>query len=135
MEETGHQAKKRVDLSDEEIEEKVLRIKQTIQQGRFGCDYTLTHGIKMKRLKENYFIEDSRILEILKDLDLINFIKAEYSDNEKFPDDIMYIFKKHVSLMPKLIENAEMQIVCIYIKITWTQPSEIMLVMSFHEDE
>jgi len=89
----------------------------------------------MKRLKENYFIEDSRILEILKDLDSINFIKAEYSDNEKFPDDIMYIFKKHVSLMPKLIENAEMQIVCIYIKITWTQPSEIMIVMSFHEDE
>jgi len=30
MEETGHRAKKSVELSEEELEEKVLKIKQTI---------------------------------------------------------------------------------------------------------
>ena len=110
------------------------RLKNTIQNGEFGIDYTISQRDKNKQLKQDYNLTDEKIIKILKDLEPENFIKTEPSNNLRHPNDTVYIFKKNVMLMPRWIEYAEYCNVRIYIKITWPDEQNSMFIISFHED-
>lgn len=112
----------------------IRRIKRTIQNGEFGIDYTISKRDKNEYLKQDYNINDEKIIQILMDLEPENFIKAEKSNNSRHPDDIIFVFKKKVLLMPRWIEHAEYCNVMIYIKITWPEGQDSMFIISFHED-
>lgn len=112
----------------------IKRIKRTIQNGRFGTDYTIAKRDKNENLKQDYNLNDKKIIQILMDLEPENFIKTEKSNNSRHPDDIIFVFKKKVLLMPRWIENAEYCHVIIYIKITWPKGKDSMFIISFHED-
>lgn len=96
----------------------IRRIKETIQNGTFGIDFTISKREKNEYLKQEYNINDDKIIQIMMDLEPKNFIKKEKSNNLKHPEDMIYVFKKSVLLMPKWVEDAEYCPVMIYIKIT-----------------
>lgn len=112
----------------------IRRIKETIQNGEFGIDYTISKRDKNEYLKQAYNINDKKIIQILMDLETENFIKKEKSYNLLHPKDIIYVFKKNVLLMPRWIEHAKYCNVMIYIKITWPEEQDSMFIISFHED-
>lgn len=85
----------------------IRRIKETIQKGKFGIDFTISKREKNEYLKQKYNINDDKIIEIMMDLETKDFIKKEKSNNLMHPEDIIYVFKKSVLLMPKWIEDAE----------------------------
>ncbi len=112
----------------------IRRIKETIQKGKFGIDFTISKREKNEYLKQQYNINDDKIIEIMMDLETKDFIKKEKSNNLLHPEDIIYVFKKSVLLMPKWIEDAEYCNVMIYIKITWPDEQKFMFIISFHQD-
>jgi len=120
--------------SNNDPEDIIRRIKETIQNGKFGDDFTISKREKNEYLKQEYNINDDKIIQIMMDLEPKNFIKQEKSNHLKHPEDIIYVFKKSVLLMPKWIEDAEYCNVMIYIKITWPDEQNSMFIISFHQD-
>ena len=115
-------------------EDIIRRMKETNQKGKFGVDYTLCKRKKNEYQKHEYNINDDKINEKMMDLEPKDFIKKEKSNNLMHPEDIIYVFKKSVILMPKWIEDAEYRNVMIYIKITWPDEQNFMFIISFHQD-
>lgn len=122
-----------IPVSESEIEKALARIHGIVRDGGFGKAYTIAPRAKNRRLRSDYKINDEGIENILLNLQAADFIKMESSDNPKHLDDIVYIFKKKASLMPRWQEGAKRQQVMLYIKITWTI-NEKMFIISFHED-
>ena len=82
-----------------------------------------------------YIIDDDKIKRILLELTEDDFIKTEESTSEEFPDDIVHIFKKDVSLIKRFFsKDIEPQNVKLYIKFTWTTKTEYgnLIFISFH---
>ena len=70
----------------------IARLRQTVNTGRFGIDYTICRRDKNNLLREKYIIDDSKIKNILINLSVDDYISSEPSDNEEFPDDIVHKF-------------------------------------------
>lgn len=134
MEENRQKSALKVRLSGHDVMKIVMRIQSMVRDGTLGKDYTIAPREKNRRLRRDYNIDDSKIKQIMLDLRSEDFIKAERSDNPVHPEDIVYIFKKRVALMPKWRENADYQQVVLYIKITWPIDGMMMFIISFHED-
>ena len=126
-----------VNLSDVEKCATVEKIHNLIRDGTFGDDYTIIPRSKNRQLRKDYNIDDDKIKEILLQLQTGDMIKAERSNHELHPNDIVYVFKKNCLLMPRWREEADFTSVVLYIKITWPVENEgtYMLVISFHEDD
>ena len=124
----------RVAMSETETTVILEKIHRMVRDGTMGQDYTIANREKNRRLKRDYNVDDTKIREVLLDLQADNFIKAEKSDNLEHPEDIVYIFKKTILLMPKWQEKADYSNVRLYIKITWPVENAMMFVISFHED-
>lgn len=69
----------------------IRRIKETIQKGKFGIDFTISKREKNEYLKQQYNINDDKIIEIMMDLETKDFIKKEKSNNLLHPEDIIYV--------------------------------------------
>ncbi len=112
----------------------IERLRQTIRTGKYGKDYTIIPRDKNNLLREMYIIDDHEIKTILLDLSVDDFIKTELSNSEEFPDDIVHIFKKDVSLIMRYSDKIELQNVMLYIKFTWTSNNMIgnLIIISFH---
>lgn len=134
MEENRQQLGSKVWMSEHDMKKVLVRIQGMVRDGTFGRDYTIAHREKNCRLRRDYNIDDAKIKRILLDIRSEDFIKAERSDNPMYPEDIVYVFKKRVLLMPKWQENADYQQVMLYIKITWSVDEMMMFIISFHED-
>ena len=121
---------------NENMPEKIVeKLRQTINKGRYGRDYTIVPRDKNNKLREEYIIDDYKIKSILLSLNVDDYIKTEDSNNVDFPDDIVHIFKKDVSLIKRYSEKIEPQIVGLYIKFTWTNQVEFgnLIFISFHK--
>lgn len=115
--------------------EVIKKIKDTVLNGTFGCDYTIANRDKYRKLKQHYNMSDKKIRKILLDLTDTDFIKTEPSNHQEHLQDEVYVFKKTTLLMPRLQENAEYQNITIYIKLTWpVGVASKMFIISFHED-
>lgn len=134
MEQTGQTSGRSVILSEAEKTKVLNNIRDMIEKGVMGQDYTIANRDKNRRLRRDYNITDAKIREILLKLQVDNFIKAEKSDNLAHPNDVVYIFKNDVLLIPRWQENIDGVNVRLYIKITWPTENTIMLIISFHED-
>ena len=124
-------------LSNEEKKAVIDKLYRMVRNGRLGEDYTIANRDKNRQIRRDYNINDDKIKEVLLGLQLANLIKVEKSDNGAHPDDIVFIFKKKVLLMPRWKENADYQDVNLYIKITWPKENDgaVMFIISFHEDD
>lgn len=112
----------------------IARLRQTVNTGRFGIDYTICCRDKNKLLRENYIIDDNKIKTILLNLTVDDYISSEPSDNENFPDDIVHKFISNVKLIQKYSTDIEPVDVKLYIKFTWSvSMNKKMIIISFHE--
>lgn len=134
MEENRQKPDLKIRLSEHDVVNALVRIHGMVRDGTFGKDYTIARREKNRRLRRDYNIDDVKIKQILVSLRSEDFIKAERSDNPVHPEDIVYIFKKRVALMPKWQENTDYQQVMLYIKTTWPIDEMMMFIISFHED-
>lgn len=115
-------------------EDIIAKLRQTVNKGRFGIDYTICCRDKNKLLRENYIIDDSKIKTILLNLTVDDYISSEPSDNEKFPDDIVHKFISNVKMIRKYSTDIEPVDVKLYIKFTWSvSMNKKMIIISFHE--
>lgn len=121
-------------LSESEVPQVLARIHDTVYNKILGIDYTIADRKKNQRLRNDYRMDDAKIKQILLDLQSTDFVKSEGSTNPLHPDDMIYVFKKSVILMPRWQENADYKQVILYIKITWPVDDELMFIISFHED-
>ena len=123
-------------MSDLQPEEIVKRLRQTINKGKMGKDYTIIPRDKNNLLREKYLIDDSKIKAILLDITVDDYICSDDSINEDYPDDVVHVFDKNVHLIPRYSENIEREQVRLYIKFTWTKAEYGNLIfISFHEWE
>lgn len=119
------------ELTPEKI---VLRLRQDIKNGKLGKDYTIIPREKNRLFREKYFVSDEKIKEILLSLGADDFIKSDNSDQPDFPDDVIHVFGKECSLLPKYSKNIDRIQVKLYIKFTWsTIEHRALLFISFHE--
>lgn len=130
----GDELGRSVCIEKAEQSELIERIRDTVRTGILGEDYTIIPRDKNRWLRRDYNITDIRIRQILLDLQMGDFVKAAKSDQPKFAQDIIYVFKKDVSLLPRWQEEADYIVVRLYIKITWPREDLKMLIISFHED-
>lgn len=112
----------------------IQKLKNTIEKGIYGIDYTVIPRWKNRCLRRDYVVNDNDIVDILSRLTSADFEKTEPSKNSNHLNDTVAIFKKTEMLLPKWMEDAEKVFVTIYIKITWPEEEKGMLIISFHED-
>ena len=125
------------DLLKEEKIAAIDKIHKMIRNGTLGEDYTIANRDKNRQLRRDYCIDDNKIKEILLGLKYGNLIKVEKSNNEAHLQDVVFVFKKEILLLPRWRENASYKSVKLYIKITWPDEcdGEVMFIISFHEDD
>ena len=122
-------------MSGKEPEKIIEILRQTVINGKFGVDYTIIPRDKNNELREKFLINDYKVKTILLSLSEDDFIKTEKSTSENFPNDIVHIFKKNVSLIQRYTETFDSQIIKLYIKFTWTEQIEFrnLIIISFHQ--
>lgn len=118
MRQIEQQLGQRVVMSESDKVTLLENIHRMVRDGTLDQDYTIAKRDKNRWLKRDYNIDDAKIREILLDLQVEDFIKAEKSDKLEYPDDVIYVFKKTTLLMPRWQENADYVNVRLYIKIT-----------------
>ena len=110
----------------------VSRLHRCIESGIYGIDYIVLPREENESLIEDYIISETERINILKALGIDNYEGWEYSDNKDHSNDIVHIFHYKTSLIPRGIEDAESQVIKLYIKVTWTKPTGVLIVISFH---
>ena len=121
-----------LEINPEDI---ITRLKNSINNGTMGRDYVILPRDKNKELTYKYLIDTNKQKEILLSLTTDDYISSETSINKDFPNDIVHIFYKKVNLIPLIDRGISYKKVPIYIKFTWPDQEEILLIISFHEAE
>ncbi len=112
----------------------IQRLRQTILNGKLGRDYTIIPRDKNKQFREKYLVDDAKIKDILKSLDVGDYICTEESINESYLGDQVHKFGKTVHLLSRYSDKFEYEQVKLYIKFTWTKSEHgNMIIISFHE--
>lgn len=112
------------------------RLHDVVTNGIFGVDYTFAlDRDKNRALRRKYVIDDKKMIQILLMLDGSNYDKSEPSSNEFHLGDTVHVFRIQVNLMQRYKEDAMLEQVWLYIKITWPEGEEPLFIISFHEDE
>ena len=110
-----------------DIENYLYEIKEKIKKKQ----YMISHRGKNEQLKLTYLIDDNKQEEILKDLNVEDFSEAVRNSHPEHSDEILYIFGKYVSLIPRFGGNEKK--VELYIK--FNKLPDNVIVISFHEAE
>jgi len=117
-------------------EDIVERLRHTIRYGKPGKDYTVVPREKNKKFREEYLIDDKKVDEILLSLSESDYFGSEESVNEKHGEDTVHIFEKTVSLIPRYYEKIERKNVRLYIKFTWSEyENKMLIIISLHESD
>ncbi|MCR5511018.1 MAG: hypothetical protein K6F54_08735 [Lachnospiraceae bacterium] len=111
----------------------ISRLCRCIESGVYGLDYTILPREENEEFFEKYLINEQDRIDIIKKLSVDNYDGWDYSDNPKHPKDIVHFFHYRTMLIPRGEEDAEQQSVRLYIKITWTKPGAVLVVISFHD--
>lgn len=121
-----------VDCKPETI---IDKLRQTVNTGKYGINYTICRRDKNNLLRERYWVDDYKIKAILLGLTENDYISSEPSDNKDYPDDTVHVFITEVQLLRKFSTNTNYVNVRLYIKFTWSNSlNQKMLIISFHEE-
>ncbi len=115
------------------LDDIIARLHNCIDNGRPGLDYSFLCRAENDSLFENYVISDSERISILRQLTIVDYEGWEYSNSSDYLKDIIHFFHKPVSLFPRGIEDGQEETVNLYIKVTWTKPQGVLIIISFHE--
>ena len=114
-------------------EDVVARLKRCLDSGIYGYDYTIIARDINEDLLEKYVLTENDRIDILKKLSVDDYDGWKNSDNPEYLNDIIHFFHHKVVLIPRGIEDAEKIDVNLYIKLTWTKPESVLIIISFHE--
>lgn len=108
------------------------RLHRCIDLGVYGQDYIISAREKNEEFYQNYLITERERIEVLRNLTISNHDGWDFSDDPCHPEDIVHFFHYSTQLFPRGIEEAPLQSVNLYIKLTWTKSGNILIVISFH---
>ncbi len=111
----------------------VSRLRRCIKQGCYGIDYTIIPRDKNEALLERYIMTEEDRIGVLLQLTVEEYDGWDMSDNPDFPNDLVYLFHHEIELMQRGEEDSQSRIVKLYIKVTWTKPEGVLIIISFHE--
>ena len=111
----------------------VDRLHRCIDSGIYGMDYTILARDKNEEFYQHYCITQDERIAILRRLTEINYDGWELSNEPSHPKDVIHFFHSSAQLFPRGVEDAPLQKVCLYIKLTWTKPGNCLIVISFHD--
>ncbi len=111
----------------------IKRLHTCIDSGTYGLDYIIDCRDKNEEFFQEYIISENDRIEILKKLSIEHYVRWEYSNNPRYPNDIVHIFLYSTHLRQRGVEDAPERLVRIYIKVTWAKPVGVLIVISFHD--
>lgn len=111
----------------------ISRLQQCIETGTYGLDYTILPREENEKFFEKYLISEHDRINILRKLNVYDYAGWDYSDNPEHPKDIVHFFHYTSKLIPRGEPDAELRSVKLYIKITWTKPGAVLIIISFHD--
>lgn len=117
-----------MEVSRNEVERYLLDVKAAIHCGR----YQVSQRRKNQELYIDYLFSDTLCKEILLSLEVNDFSNAVQNDHPQHPEEVLYIFGKEVSLLPKF--GNEEENVSLYIKFNKLS-NQYLIVISFHKQE
>ena len=115
--------------------EALFRLKELIETGTYGYNYTFVPTEKNRLLSELYYFDDKKKKEILLQLSEKDFDREGYGDSEEHKDDYLYVFiKRGIKLLPRYSTELKTEQVDIYIKFYFAgDVNNIVFVLSFHK--
>lgn len=111
----------------------VERLHRCIDSGTYGLDYTISARDKNEEFFSKYSISEKDRIDILRRLTVENHDGWDMSDDPEYPKDVVHFFSYKTKLFPRGIEEADLVLVELYIKLTWTKAGNILIVISFHD--
>ena len=117
-----------MEVSRDEIKDYLNEVKKYVNDGK----YQISQRTKNLSLYIDYVFSEERCKEVILDLDVDDFSDAVQNDHPQYPEEILYIFGKEVSLLPKQGGSAET--VALYIKFNKLTNSYV-IVVSFHKQD
>lgn len=115
-------------VSREKVTEYLEDVKKAVKHGR----YKISPREKNEVLFDEYVFSEEQRKEIILDLRVEDFSKADYNDHPEHAEEILYIFGKEVQLLPKY--GGDEETVELYIKFN-KLANMYVIIISFHKQE
>lgn len=115
-------------ITRDEVRIYLSEVKESVSAGR----YQISPRTKNQSLYIDYVFSEERCKEILMALEVDDFSDAVQNDHPQHPEEILYIFGKEVSLLPK--HGGAEETVALYIKFN-KLTNYYVIVISFHKQE
>ena len=115
-------------VTREEVSNYLSEVKKYVNAGQ----YQISNRTKNQSLYIEYVFSEERCKEIILDLEVDDFSDAVQNDHPQHPEEILYIFGKEVSLLPK--QGGGEENVALYIKFN-KLTNLYVIVISFHKQD
>lgn len=115
-------------VTRDEVRIYLSEVKESVSAGR----YQISPRTKNQSLYIDYVFSEERCKEILMALEVDDFSDAVQNDHPQHPEEILYIFGKEVSLLPR--QGGGEETVALYIKFN-KLTNYYVIVISFHKQE
>ena len=117
-----------MDVTRDEVIDYLSEVKQSVNDGR----YQISPRTKNQILYIDYVFSEELCKEIILDLEVDDFSDAVKNDHPQHPEEVLYIFGKEVSLLPK--HGGDEEAVALYIKFN-KLTNLYVIVVSFHKQD
>ena len=117
-----------LEVTKDEVSIYLSEVKKSVSIGR----YQISPRTKNQSLYVDYVFSEERCKEILLNLEVNDFSDAVQNDHPQHSEEILYIFGKEVSLLPK--QGGGEETVALYIKIN-KMTNLYVVVISFHKQD
>lgn len=117
-----------MNVTQEDVANYLEEVKTAVKEGR----YQISPRQKNQELYFDYIFHEGDEKEILLSLQVEDFSEVVQNNHEKYLEEMLYIFGKDVSLMPRFGQEVEM--VSLYIKFN-KLTNQYIIVISLHKQE
>lgn len=117
-----------MEVTIDEVRDYLSEVKKYISDGR----YQISPRSKNQSIYIDYVFSEERCKEILMDLEVEDFSDTVQNEHSQYPEEILYIFGKEVSLLPK--QGGSEETVALYIKFN-KLTNLYVIVISFHKQD
>lgn len=117
-----------MNVTQEDVANYLEEVQAAVKAGR----YQISPRQKNQELYFDYIFHEGDEKEILLSLQVDDFSEAVQNDHPQYPEEILYIFGKDVSLVPRFSQGIET--VSLYIKFN-KLANQYVIVISLHKQE